>query len=118
MSVMKNMKTEGKTGLVDSDIEHSISNTAKSIEDVEKSMNNEFNKIWMALSSITRNLSTLNTKCECKEFSNQLLKEKESVLKLEATIETKENEIASLKEIIAILKENQNTMIKHQFGKM
>ena len=89
-----------KDGLVDSNI--------RSIEDVEKSMNKEFNKIWMALSSITLNLSNLNTKCECRELSNQLLKNKETVLKLEATIETKENEIASLKEIIAILKETQN----------
>ena len=101
-----------KDGLVDSNIENSISNTARSIEDVEKSMNNEFNKIWMALSSITLNLSNLDTNCECKELSNQLLKKKETVLKLEATIETKENEIASLKEIIVILKENQNTQDK------
>ena len=97
-----------KDGLVDSNIENSISNTARSIEDVEKSMNKEFNKIWMALSSITLNLSNLDTKCECRELSNQLLKNRETVLKLEATIETKENEIASLKEIIAILKETQN----------
>ena len=97
-----------KDRLVDSNIENSISNMARSIEDVEKSMNKEFNKIWMALSSITLNLSNLNTKCECRELSNQLLKNKEAVLKLEAMIETKENEIASLKEIIAILKETQN----------
>ena len=62
----------------------------------------------MALSSITLNLSNLDAKCECRELSNQLLKNKETVLKLEVTIETKENEIASLKEIIAILKETQN----------
>ena len=97
-----------KDGLVDSNIENSILNTARSIEDVEKSMNKEFNKIWMALSSITLNLSNLDTKCECRELSNQLLKNKETVLKMEATIETKENEIPSLKEIIAILKETQN----------
>ena len=57
-----------KDGLVDSNIEHSTSNTARSIEDVEKSMDNEFNKIWMALSSITLNLSYLDTKCDCKSY--------------------------------------------------
>ena len=97
-----------KDGLVESNIKNSISNTARNIEDVEKSMNKEFNKIWMALSSITLNLSNRDTKCECRELSNQFLKNKETVLKLEATIETKENEIASLKEIITILKETQN----------
>ena len=40
------------------------------------------------------------------------MKEKETVRKLKTTIETKENEISSLKEIIAILKENQNTQDK------
>ena len=69
-----------KDGLVDSNSEHSISNTARSIEDVEKSMDNEFNKIWIALSNITLDLSNRDTKCECKKLSYQLLKEKESVL--------------------------------------
>ena len=52
-------------------------------------MNNEFNKILMALSGITLKVSNLDTKCKCKELSDWVLKDKESVMKLEAMIETK-----------------------------